>query len=441
MKIGEAVKLQTRFLISCTRFAFVAAFIWLAAAVAVQADDWPQFGGPNRDGVWKESGIMQSFPANGLKVRWRVPVGSGLSSPIVSGSRVFLTDAERKKPKAWERVHCYDEKSGKPLWTHTDEVTYPDWAFGPDMETGPDGTPIASVGKVYAVGRMGNLVCLDVLDGSVLWQKDLAKDYGPWDSLGTTPSPLIEGNLLILVPGGKPDACVIAFDKDSGKEVWRALSDKWTYSSPTVITAGGKRQLIVWTPDAVTSLVPATGKTWWRQPRALHEDYAVAMPLVWEGLLFAGGLMFQLDPDKPAASVLWPEDTVKARRTLSQTSGPLLQGGYMYAHKSHGRLVCLDARTGKQVWEKEKVVDPRNGACIHIIPNGDSVWLLTDQGDLIRARLSPQGYEELGRAHLLNPTYPFGGRKLLWSPPAFANRHVFARSGEELICVSLEAKP
>lgn len=414
----------------------------LLLSLPLLAEDWPQFGGPTRDNVWIETGILQTFPAEGLKVRWRVPVGSGLSSPIVSAGRVFVTDSERQKPKAWERMHCFDEKSGKPLWTHTDEVTYPDWAFEPNMETGPDGTPIAAAGKVYAVGRMGNLVCLDVLNGAVLWQKDLAKDYGPWDVLGTTPSPLIEGQLLILVPGGKPDACVLAFDKDTGKEVWRALKDKWTYSSPAIITAGGKRQLIVWTPDAVTSLDPATGKTWWRQQRPLFAgDYSVAAPLVWEGQLFAAGLMFKLDPDKPAATIIWPEDTPKARRTLSNTSGPLLQGGYLYAHKSHGRLVCLDARTGKQMWEKVNVTDPKNGACIHLIPNGDSVWMQTEQGDLIRAQLSPQGYKELARAHLLNPTYPFGGRNLLWTPPAFANRHIFARSGAELICASLEANP
>ena len=415
--------------------------IGLFSVVTLLADDWPQFGGPNRDGVWRETGIMLTFPADGLKVQWRVPVGNGLSSPIVSGGRVFLCDSERKKPEAWERVHCYDGESGKPLWTHTDEVSYPEWAFTPGTDTGPDGTPIAAGGKVYAVGRMGNLVCLDVLDGAVLWQRDLTKDCGPADTFGTTPSPLIEGKLLILVPGGKPDTCVFALDKDTGKEVWRALDDEWTYSSPIVITAGGSRQLIVWTPTAITSLDPATGKTWWRQLRTLHGDFAVAAPTVWEGHLLAGGLMFQLDPDKPAASVLWPEDTLKARRTLSQTSGPLVQGGYVYSHKSQGSLVCLDARTGEQVWEKDKVADAKSGACIHLTPNGDSVWLFTDQGDLIRARLSPQGYEELGRAHLLNPTYPFGGRNLLWPPPAFANRHVFARSGEELVCASLEAKP
>lgn len=415
--------------------------IGLFPVAALLADDWPQFGGPNRDGVWRETGIVQTFPAEGLKIRWRVPVGSGLSSPIVSEGRVFLCDAERKKPRAWERVHCYDEKSGQTLWTHTDEVSYPGYAFDPASEGGPDGTPLAAGGKVYALGRMGNLVCLDVRDGTVLWQKDVPKECGLGEVFGTTPSPLLEGNLLILVTGGKPAPCVLAFDKDTGKEVWRALEDPWTYSSPIVISAGGKRQLIVWTPDAITSLDPATGKVWWRERRVLFSDYAVAAPTISGNLLLAGGLMFQLDPDRPAASVLWPENTVKARRSLSNTTGPLLQGGCVYSHQSQGRLVCLDARTGRLLWEKEKVTEARNGACLHLIPHGDDTWIFTDQGDLLHARLTSKGYEELGRAHLLDPTYPFGGHKVLWSPPAFANRHIFARSGEELVCASLEAKP
>ena len=415
--------------------------ICLFSVASLLADDWPQFGGPTRDGVSKETGLLQTFPSDGLKVRWRVPVGSGISGPIVSGGCVFLSDSEKKKPRAWERVHCFDEKTGRLLWTHTDEVNYPEWSFDASSDSGPDGTPLAAGGKVYALGRMGNLVCLNVRDGAVNWQKDLPKECGIGDTFGTTPSPLIEGNVLILVTGGKPEPCVLAFDKDTGKEVWRALSDMWSYSSPIVISAGGKRQLIVWTPAAINSLDPATGESWWRERRTLNSDYTSATPVVWEDLLLAGGLMFHLDPDKPAASVLWPEDTVKARRTLSNTTGPMLQGGHVYSHKSHGRLACLDMRTGKQVWEKEKVSDPRNGACLHLIPNGECTWIFTEQGDLIRARLTPKGYEELGRAHVVNPTFPFGGRNVVWSAPAFANRHVFARSSKELVCASLEATP
>jgi outer membrane protein assembly factor BamB len=418
---------------------FATAIGWLGAVAC--ADDWPQFRGPNRDGVWSESGIMQTFPAGGLKVRWRAPVKSGLSSPIVSDGRVFVCDSERKKPRAWERVHCFDEKTGKPLWMHSDEVNYPAWAFDdPENPAGPDSTPIAARGKVYALGKNALLVCLDVRDGAVLWQRDLMKDYELTEFSGTTPSPLIEGSLIILVIGGRPGASVIALDKDTGREVWRALDDKWTYSSPIVISAGGKRQLVVLTPEAVTSLDPATGKIWWREKRDTRGDFTAACPVFHDGLLLAGFMMFRLSADKPGATVLWPEASASyTRRILSQTSIPLIRDGLVFSDKSYGHLVCFDALTGRQLWKNDGLTDKQNGAAQQLFPNGNSTLIFTNEGNLIRARLSAGGCEEISRVHFIEPTYPFAGRKVVWPLPAFANRHVFARNDKELICASLDA--
>lgn len=412
----------------------------LPSCMAAQAEDWPQFRGPNRDGVWNDTGVLQTFPADGLKIRWRVPVSGGLSSPIVTEGRVFLCDAETKKPKAWERVHCFDERSGKLLWTHSDEVNYPDWAFDPKTPTGPDSTPVASGGKVYALGKNGHLVCLDVHDGAVFWERDLMKDYGLTEFSGSTPSPVIEGHLLILVLGAKPDASVIALDKVTGKEIWRALDDPWTYSSPIVVTAGGARQLIILTPGAVTSLDPATGRTWWREKRDVRGDFTAACPVAHENLLFAGGIMFQLTAEKPGATVLWPTAlTSYTRRILSQTSIPLIRDGCVFSDKSYGHLVCLEALTGKPLWEHDGITDTVNGAAQQLYPNGDSTLIFTNQGNLVRAQLSPTGYKELSRAHVVTPTYQFAGRKVIWPLPAFANRHIFVRNDEELISASLEA--
>jgi outer membrane protein assembly factor BamB len=406
---------------------------------AAQADDWPQWRGPNRDAVWPETGILRNFPTGGIAIRWRVPVGYGWSSPVVAKGRVYLTDSRLERPKAWERVHCFSEQTGKPVWTHSDEAAYPDWAFDPNQQAGPRATPIVESGKLYTLGATGHLFCLDALQGKVIWKKDLAKDYAMDAFAGTTPSPLIEGNHLILAIGGKPKAGVVALDKNSGKELWRALAEPWTYSSPIVLTAGGKRQLIIWTPEAVTSLDPTTGTTYWRERLNTAGDYAVATPVFSGDLLLISGLMLRLDPDKPAASVLWPATKAQTRRILSNTSMPLIQGDHVYSGRSSGHLVCLNARTGKQVWETDKITDLKNGASIHLTPNGDSVLLYTDKGEVIRAQLAPGGYKEIGRAALLEPTYPFGGRKVVWPPPAYANRHVFARNDKELVCASLEA--
>jgi outer membrane protein assembly factor BamB len=405
---------------------------------AVRADDWPQWRGPTRDGAWHETGLLQTFPAEGLKVRWRARAGWGFSSPVVARGRVYLTDSEVMKPKAKERIRCLDETTGKVLWTHRHDVAYENWAFDPAQEIGPVATPIVGAGKLYALGRLGHLFCLDALNGAVHWQKDLQRDYQFAFAAGA-PSPLIDGELLILLIGGKPGACMVALHKDTGKEVWKALDESLTFSSPIVVVSGGKKQLIVWTQESVTSLDPATGKTWWRQRLATSKEYAVSTPVFHKDRLLIGGLMMQLDRDQPKARILWPKSRVPSRRILSHTSTALMCGDLLFSARSSGELVCLDATTGHEVWSSAKVTDLKNGASIHLTQNGDTVLLYTDRGELIRARLTAKGYREISRARVLEPTLPFAGRKVAWAPPAYANGHIFARSGKEIVCASLRA--
>jgi outer membrane protein assembly factor BamB len=169
-------------------------------------------------------------------------------------------------------------------------------------------------------------------------------------------------------------------------------------------------------------------------------DSAVASPVFHKNLLLVSGLMLKLDSEKPAASVIWPSTKAVSHRILSNTSTGLIQGEYLFSARSSGHLVCLETKTGKEVWETGKVTDLKQGASIHLTPNGNAVFLYTDKGELIRASLSSDGYKEISRTRLLEPTYPFAGRKVAWPPPAFANRHVFARNDQELICVSLAAE-
>jgi outer membrane protein assembly factor BamB len=406
--------------------------------MAARAEDWTQWRGSNRDGRWNETGIMELFPAGGLKVTWRVPVGPGWSSPVIAAGRVYVTDAQVARPMARERVLCFNEADGKGLWTHEYSVEYPDWAF--DQPSGPRATPNIRDGKLFTLGSLGHLICLDAATGKVVWEKNLAREYQVKEFTGITGSPLIEGQLLILNICVKPSACVVALDKNSGKEVWRAMDDSFTYSSPIILTAGRKKQLIVWTQEAVTSLDPSTGQIWWRELGRTPGDMAVSTPVSADHRLLVGGLMFKLDANKPAASVLWPETRAATKRILSNTSTALLQGKYVFSAKISGELVCLEAETGKEVWSTNTVTQAGNGSSIHLTPCGDATFLFTDRGDLIRAQLTPQGYRETGRARLLEPTSPFGAKKCAWTPPAYANRHVFARNDVELVCASL-AKP
>jgi outer membrane protein assembly factor BamB len=275
----------------------------------------------------------------------------------------------------------------------------------------------------------------------VIWKRVLTEEYGLEQFPELTSCPLIEGSLLIVAIGGKPGACVVAFDRRTGKEVWRALDDPPTFSSPIVISAGGKRQLIVWTPKSVAALDPMTGRICWREKLDTPEQYVVATPVYHDGLLLVSGLMLRIEPGTQFPRVLWPETKAPLGRILSHTCIPMILGEHVFAGKLSGRLVCLEARTGRQVWETDKVTGLKNGATMHLTANGDSVLIFTDQGNLIRARLSAAGYHELSRVQLVKPTFLFGDRKIVFAVPAFADRQVFARNGKELICASLAVKP
>lgn len=427
-------------MVECARARPTTVFlVALMATVAVWADDWPQWRGPNRDSVWNESGILETFPPGGLKTLWRAPVGIGFSSPVVANGRVYVTDSELAKPKARERVQAFDALSGKQVWCHAYDVTYPESAFDEKYPRGPISTPIVAGGRIYTWGPAGILLCLDALKGDAVWQRDIQKEFANTylDSAG---SPLIEGNLLIVPVGAKPNACIIAFDKNTGQEIWKSLDEQPSASSPIVVNPGGKRQLIVWTPQAVTALDPATGTTYWREPLNTTQDATVSTPVYHNGHLLVGGLMLQLASEKPTAKVIWPKSRATARRILSDTSTALFRDDYIYSARSAGEFVCLEASTGNQLWETDKVTDSKSGASVHVTANGDTALLYNDRGELIRARLTPQGYQEISRTRVLEPPATWN-RKCAWAAPAYSNRRIYARTSRELVCASLVAEP
>jgi outer membrane protein assembly factor BamB len=356
---------------------------------------------------------------------------------VVAKGRVYVTYAKLNRPKATEHIACFDETTGKPLWSFDYPADYPDYVFKPPPGMGPTATPVVRDGKVFAWGSMGHLHCLDAVTGKVVWEKRLDKEYGAKE-FNCNSSPVVEGSLVVVFVGVKPGASVVALDKDSGKEVWKALDDLSTNSSPVVITHDGMRQVVVWTQESVSALEAHTGKLVWRMPLESPRDVAIPTPVAYGNHLILGGLMLELD--RREARAVWPSTRPIQRRILSVTSTPMVRDGYMYSARLNGELVCLDAKTGNQIWETGKVTGNGGGASIHLTPNGDDVFLFTDCGDLIVAKLAPEGYREISRAHLIEPTTPFSGRNVVWPPPAYADRHVFVRNDQELLCASLEAK-
>jgi outer membrane protein assembly factor BamB len=454
------------------RFSWLATSGWVAlllAAAGARADDWPQWLGPQRDGVWRETGILERFPTGGPRVRWRVPVGIGYAGPAVAAGRVYLMDrvldAGVKNPgsgftretiEGKERVLCLDEATGKLLWKHEYDCRY---QVG--YPAGPRATPTVADGKVYTLGTMGDFFCLDASSGKVIWSKNFLKDYkarlGVW---GYAAAPLVDGDAVICLVGGKGQE-VVAFHKDTGKELWRALSADYGpgYSPPISIEAGGARQLIVWTPEEVAGLDPETGKVYWSQPFPLGKpDIAliIATPRRAGDLLFVtafydGSMMLKLADDKPGATVLWEsksksEQPEKTDFLHSIICTPIIKDGYIYGVCSYGELRCLKADTGERLWSTLKATtttdEPTRWANAFLVAEGDRFLLFNEQGDLIIARLTPRGYDEIGRAHILEPTNRLAGpkRPVVWSHPAFANRSVYARNDKEIACVSLAAE-
>lgn len=423
---------------------FLAPLLLLAAALlphdTTHAEDWPQFRGLHRDGSAHETGLPNTFPPAGLKVRWRQPVGWGLTTPLVVDGYVYVMDAQLRQPAAKERVLCFDETTGALLWEDAFTVSYPTWGFVHGNGVGPCATPVVEGGKIYATGSSGEVHCLDAKSGAPIWRRDLGKDYTV-RPLECRASPLIEGNLLIVPAYAKPGATLVALDKATGKEVWKALDEGVASSSPVIIQAGGVRQLILWTAASVTSLNPATGATYWTIPMITSSNDSIATPVIEGNHLLISGLMLELSTTAPAAKVLWPQNLVGMQRILSHTSTPVLQGGHIYAARSSGEFVCLDAATGRELWEIKNITKLRNGSSIHLIPCGDTFYLFTDQGDLIHARITPAEYTEYSRTHFIAPTTPFMGPKMAWTPPSIANGHLFARNDQELICLSLKDDP
>ena len=437
---------------------WVTVLVWVAVAGAgiVHAEDWPQWMGLHRDGVWHESGLIEKFPEQGLPTKWRVPVGLGYSGPAVVSGRVYVTDYLRKSGDTGndpgtrrtldgeERVLCLDAETGKTLWNHVDSVQY-----NISYPSGPRATPTVDQGKVYTQGAEGNLLCLDTATGKVIWSKDLKKDFkAPTPIWGFSSAPLVDGQRLFCMVGGEGSVAV-AFDKDTGKELWRALSaTEIGYCPPSMIEAAGTKQLIIWHADAINSLNPETGVVYWTIP--LKPDYgmSIMIPQKHGDFLFASGIgnvgaLMKLDSKKPAAEVVWRGRNDTAVYAANTT--PIIdEAGILYGAECRGgQLRGVELATGKRLWETfAATTGTRRGnhGTVYIVKNGDRYILFSETGDLILAHLSAKGYDEISRFHLIDPTGECFGRDVVWSHPAFANKCVFARNDKELVCVSLSAQ-
>ncbi len=425
----------------------------LGFAAAVQAVDWPEWRGRGRTGVWNETGIVEKFPEPGLKVAWRTPLNGGYSGPAVADGRVFVTDfAPTERKGGIERALCLDEKTGTILWKTEWQADY----AGISYETGPRATPTVDGERVYVVGGRGILNCLETKTGRVVWGKDFVADYGlrppQW---GTASAPIVDGPRVICVAGGGAQgATLVAFDKLTGKELWRAIETNAEpgYGQPILIEAGGARQLIFWHSTALFSLNPETGAIYWQVAFPVRVGLSIATPVhngnrLFVSAFYNGSLMLELDPKKPAAREVWRSSVASEINTgelHSLISTPVIKDAHIYGICSYGQFRCIAAADGARVWETQEVTrEKARWATGFIVPNGGRYFINNDRGELIIADLRPDAYREISRTQLITPDNKRGGRRELgavnWVHPAYANKHIITRNEQEIISASLDA--
>ncbi len=429
------------------RFWFhVSAALLLSALLpsTASSEDWSQWRGNHRDGVWKEAGIINRFPSPQIELKWRVPLSGGYSGPTVADGRVYVSDRVLEPAQA-ERVHCFHSQTGKEIWSYKYECAYRDVGY----QTGPRAAVLVHDGRAYSLGTMGHLHCFDSIKGTVIWQRDLNTDYDiRMPNWGISAAPLLVDGTLIVQIGGDNEACVVAVDCANGKERWTALADDASYSAPILIEQAGRPVVVCWTGDRVTGLAPTSGDLLWAYDFKWEKwPIGIADPVAYRDLLLVsetqkGSLLLRCLPDKMAVEKVWhrrKEDVPDGAAMHCLMSTPYIDGQHIYGADSNGVLRCLRLDTGEQVWEDRSAVPEDRWATIHLIRHGQRTWLFNERGELIIAKLTPEGYQEISRAKLIEPTTGQLRRRggVTWSHPAFANRHVFARNDKELVCADL----
>ncbi len=410
------------FLSTCKRGRFLLSICILWGSGAVSAADWPQFLGPMRNGISQETGLAGAWPKEGPRVVWERGVGQGWSSPVVAGDRLILFH----RIGDHEVVECLDAATGKERWKFEDATGYVD-DFG--FDPGPRSTPLIAGQHVYALGAEGRMHCLELATGKKVWERALSEDYQAAKGFfGVATSPVLERDLLLVNIGGK-NAGIVALNKDTGKEAWKATNHAASYSSPVVATIDGARHALFFTREGIVSLDPATGKVRFTKHWRSRNNASVnaATPIVVGREVFfsacyeTGAILLTAKKDR--FEEVWSND-----ESMSNHYGTsIYQDGHLYGF--HGRqerkaaLRCIDWKTGQVQWTKE-----RFGCGSMILADGKLI-ILTEDGDLVLAEASPKAYKELARAPVLGPACR--------AQIALANGRLYARDTKKLICLEL----
>ncbi|MCE9565671.1 MAG: PQQ-like beta-propeller repeat protein [Planctomycetes bacterium] len=407
------------------RFVLSSSFA-LTLTVTLSAADWPQFRGPNRDGISKETGLLKTWPKEGPPKLWTAKnLGEGFGTPSVADGKIFGMGTRDEKDGVW----ALKESDGSELWfTPFDDVRKP------NQNNGPSGTPTFHDGKVYSISSKGKIACLEAATGKPVWQADFVKDFGGGvPGWGFCESPLIDGDKLICTPGGKN--AIVALNKNTGEVIWKSTLPKnegAQYSSAIAVEIGGQRQYIQFMKGGVVSVGASDGAFLWRYDHPANGTANCSTPLFANGLVFAasaygngGGL----------AAVSKVDDKFEAKESYfdkqmqNHHGGMVLVDGYIYGTGSNS-LRCIDFKTGKVAWEDRA---PGKGSvtfadgCLYCRNEGS--------GKMFLVEANPKEYTEKGQF-----AQPDRSKKNAWAYPVIANGKLYLRDQDIMICYDIKAK-
>jgi outer membrane protein assembly factor BamB len=340
------------------------------------AADWPQWRGPNRDGVVATPKLPAHWPET-LTQLWQVTVGEGHSSPLIVGKRVYI----HTRADDVEVVRCLDLADGKEIWKQTNPAPYEMNSAATAHGKGPKSTPALAEGKLVTFGISGILSAFDASSGKLLWRKDFSRTFRNTSPLyGTALSPLIDGNRVLVHVGGHDAGALSAFSLDKGQTLWTASKDGPGYSSPVLVTLAGQKQYVLQTQRALVGVSPA-GRLLWQLPYTTEYDQNIVTPVIFNDLVIHSGYNRPLQAIRVTGKGTWNLRSVWENEELPMyMSSPVLSGKYLYGmtQRNAGQLFCIEASTGKVAWKSPG----RQGENVALVKAGEVFLALNNEGRL-----------------------------------------------------------
>jgi outer membrane protein assembly factor BamB len=400
-------------------------------ALGLGAADWPQWRGPQRNGLSKETGLLKEWPKEGPKLLWQVrDIGFGYSTPAVVGTRLYLLS---NKGMDNEFVQALEIKDGKQAWARrlgkvgpNEKVNYP----------GARSTPTVDGELLFALGSDGDLACLETASGKEKWRKNLRTDFGGTPGWWAySESPLIDGDVLVCTPGGKK-ATLVALNKKTGALIWESPvpgGDRAAYASAVVLTVGGVKQYVQFLEKGLVGVDARTGKFLWRYRRTATGSPANSpSPVAHDGFVYSstgrgGGGLVQV---KVTEGKVEAQEVYAGRNLPTSIGGVVLVGEHLYGTNGAG-LRCVELSTGKLKWQNRSI-----GAASILYADG-RLYLHGEKGQVALVEATPKGYREKGR--FAPPDQPDRGRSQAWAYPVVANGRLYLRDLGSLWCYDVKA--